>query len=102
MYTWWRAIFGETPILNHYCRHNFVDLPKTKNLLTLEIITLPIHEDVIHQDDTEDARPQVQVTKYENESNVLTGEGELTFILKINETLKKVSFSPVTHINSIE
>lgn len=39
--------------------------------LTLEIVTFSIHEDVVHQNDTEDARPEVNVTEHKHEPDIL-------------------------------
>lgn len=39
--------------------------------LTLKVIRLSIHEDVVDEDDTEDAGPQMQVTENEHKSNIL-------------------------------
>ena len=42
--------------------------------LTLEVVTFSIHENVVDQDDTEDAGPQMNVTEHQHESNVLQRE----------------------------
>lgn len=39
--------------------------------LTLKVIRLSIHEDVVDKDDAEDAGPQMQVTEDEQKANIL-------------------------------
>lgn len=39
--------------------------------LTLKVIRLSVHEDVVDEDDAEDAGPQMQVTEDEHEANIL-------------------------------
>lgn len=38
---------------------------------TLKVIRLSVHEDVVDEDDAEDAGPQMQVTEQEHETNIL-------------------------------
>lgn len=39
--------------------------------LTLKVVTLPIHEDVVDQDDAEDAGPKMNVTEHKHKSHIL-------------------------------
>lgn len=39
--------------------------------LTLKVVTFSIHEDVVDQNDTEDAGPEMNVTEHKHESNIL-------------------------------
>ena len=41
--------------------------------VTLKVVTLSVHEDVVDQNDTEDARPEMNVTEHEHEPNILEG-----------------------------
>lgn len=42
--------------------------------LTLKIVTFPIHENVVDQNDAEDAGPEMDVTEHKYESNILVQE----------------------------
>lgn len=62
---------------NFLKRKSYIYLFNAPNLsiliptLTLKVVTFPIHEDVVHQDDTKDAGPQMNITEHKNESNIL-------------------------------
>lgn len=43
--------------------------------LTLKVVAFSIHENVVDQNDTEDAGPQMNVTEHKHKSNILRGEG---------------------------
>lgn len=43
----------------------------TTTQLTLKVVTFPIHEDVVDQNDTKDTRPEVNIAEYEHKSNIL-------------------------------
>lgn len=60
-------------------------LKQTK--LTLKIIRLAVHEDVVDQDDAEDARPKVQVTEQQHESHILSNRGTITETIKLSNSI---------------
>lgn len=41
--------------------------------LTLKVVTFSIHENVVDQNDTEDASPQMNVAEHKHKSNILGG-----------------------------
>ena len=38
---------------------------------TLKVVTLSIHEDVVDQNDTKDAGPEMNITEHKYETNIL-------------------------------
>lgn len=48
----------------------------THTSLTLKVVALSVHEDVVHDYDAENAGPQVQVTEYKNKANILEPRGD--------------------------
>lgn len=51
--------------------------PTSAAQLTLEIVTFTVHEDVVDQDDAEDARPEMDVAEHQYESDILAQEKEV-------------------------
>lgn len=45
---------------------------KLKIGLTLKVVTLPIHEDIVDQYDAEDASPEMDVTEQQRKSHILS------------------------------
>ena len=43
---------------------------------TLEVITFSVHKNVVDQNDTEDAGPEMDVTEHQHKAHVLGGGGE--------------------------
>lgn len=55
---------------------NCVIVGKSVSQLTLKVVTFSIHEDVVDQNDTKDAGPEMNVTEHKHESNILGEEKE--------------------------
>lgn len=41
---------------------------------TLKIVTFSIHEDIIDQNNTEDAGPKMNITEHQHKANILEGK----------------------------
>lgn len=71
--------------------------------LTLKVVTFSIHEDVVDQNDTEDAGPEMNVTEHKHKPNILekktTIQNKSWFIIT---ALCKQMCEPSTYIEGIE
>lgn len=72
--------------------------------LTLKIVRLAIHEDVVDKYNAEDRGPQVQVTEQQHKSYILSNTEKVCVITQENRWCKPFSYSrlKVSYVEGIE
>lgn len=70
----------------------------------MKVITLPIHKTIIHNDDTKDAGPQMQVAEDEYKTNILSQKDHQENALTYSRQWANFenSISKTTHIEDVE